>query len=145
MMRTATDALDDFVAVVRKACAMTSDLVARAEVLRQHLRRLLTIPRWLEELLPLPAEGGFGRYDFLWMGSTVIPRRGCPLCVPYNGPANRTSPYTTMGLPGSCRGSIAAPLSSGSTAESILRGPSGRTAGGLQVAWTPRHPVERLQ
>src|SRR5713101_2816352 len=97
MMRTTTDALDDFVVAVRKACATTPDLVARAEVLRQHLRRLLAIPRWLEELLQLPAQGGFGWYDFYvdWEYGHPVP--GLPVMCTVQRPGQSYIPLHDHG------------------------------------------------
>lgn len=63
MATTTTYTFDTFISDVRGVFAATKDPLARAEGVRHHLQRLLTVPGWLEERLNLPAEGGFGRTD----------------------------------------------------------------------------------
>ena len=63
MTQIGTYTLDAFVDDVRTVFSSTKDPVARAEGVRQHMRRLLSVPGWLEENIGLPAEGGFGRSD----------------------------------------------------------------------------------
>ena len=60
MTQTASYTMDSFLDDVRETFASTKDPLAQASTVAANLKTLLATPGWLEEMLDLPEEGGFG-------------------------------------------------------------------------------------
>ena len=52
--------MDTFLDDVRETFATTSDPMAQAQAVADNLKTLINTPGWLEEMLDLPEEGGYG-------------------------------------------------------------------------------------
>ena len=63
MTQTTTYSMDAFLSDTKEVFASTNDPLAQAQAVAGHLKDLLAVPGWLEEMIDLPDEGGFGRTE----------------------------------------------------------------------------------
>ena len=63
MTQATAYSMDAFLADTKEVFSSTTDPLAQAQAVAGHLKELLAVPGWLEEMIDLPDEEGYGRHD----------------------------------------------------------------------------------
>ena len=109
MAQTTTYTVDQFYADLREVFTSANDPLARAEGVRNHVRKLMANPEILEERLNLPDEGRFGRVDLYLDQDYGHPEPGFLVMCSVQQPEQSNIPHdhgASWVVYGVCRGVI---------------------------------------
>jgi predicted metal-dependent enzyme (double-stranded beta helix superfamily) len=93
MTQTGVYTMDSFIKDVREIFSSTKDPRSQAQRVARHMKELLTVPGWLEEMLNLPVEGGFGRTDLYIDDELGHPGPGFLLMCGVQPPGQSNAPH----------------------------------------------------
>ena len=93
MTRTAVYTMETFIADVREIFASSKDPLVQAQAASDAMKRLLAEPGWLESVIDLPEESGFGRFDLHLDEYSGHPNNGFYLMCSVQTPGQDNLPH----------------------------------------------------